>query len=373
MPIQNEARASYVGVGRKQIIEQTFWQIPWWRLTDPLAQTFMLTEERFITSIDLYFATKDPTADITIQIRQVSNGYPSMNVLTSKVLNASQVRVSNDGSLSTRVTFPDPVLLQANTEYAVVLLTSSSQYRAYVARMSNKDILTQRVVARQPYDVGLLFSSSNGSAWTAHQDMDLKFKLYGAKFKSQSVLMTQKTTLKDATHLVLAVNQLVPQRSEIQWQYSTDKNTWFALADQDVTQLGSPATEVYVRALLNSKGSSPVIQTSMNAIAMSYKPAGVYMSRAITSAAPFTKVTVYVDLFTPSGTNQSLVYSVDNGQTWISMGSATEQTPIDAQFTQLKFEKNLSTAATSLRIRIRQNTTVPTITPKARNLMVHIS
>lgn len=39
--IQNESRTSYVGVGRKQIIEQTFWQVPWWNQIDPLAQTFL--------------------------------------------------------------------------------------------------------------------------------------------------------------------------------------------------------------------------------------------------------------------------------------------------------------------------------------------
>ncbi|MGC5326423.1 hypothetical protein [Brevibacillus sp. SYSU BS000544] len=371
MAIQNEARASYVGIGRRQVIEQTIWQIPWWRRTDPLAQTFLLTEEKYVTSIDLFFATKDPIADVTVQLRQVANGYPSMNVLTSKVLNSSQVKISNDGSQATRVTFPDPILLQPNVEYAIVILTSSSQYRLYVARMGNKDLQSQNVVARQPYAVGLLFSSSNGSAWTAHQDMDLKFKLYGAKFSGESILKFAPMSVTQATQMVLAVTQLVPQGGEILWQYSTDNQEWYALADSDVTKLLSPANTIHVRAKLKSKGSSPVVQANVGAIAMAYKENGTYVSREITSVSPFTKITVYVDLASPSGTNQTVEYSLD-GTTWTSMGSSVAQIPVDADFTQLKFEKTVA-SSTKLRVRIKQSTTVPTVTPMARNLMAHLS
>ncbi|MED1745726.1 MULTISPECIES: choice-of-anchor R domain-containing protein [Brevibacillus] len=369
---QNEAKASYVGIGRKQVIEQTFWQIPSWRLTDPLAQTFILTEERYITAVDLFLATKDPAADLTVQLRTVVNGYPSMTVLTSVALNPDQVNISNNGTTATKVTFPDPVLLQANTEYAIVLLTPSSQYRAFVARMGAKDLITQKPVARQPYDVGLLFSSSNGSAWTAHQDMDLKFRLYGAKFTSDGILRFRPMEVSQATQLVLASSQLVPQKAELQWQYSTDEMSWYALDEIDVTKLGQPTDMIHVRALLKSKGSSPVVQQNVGAIALGYKPEGMYVSREITTSAPFTRITVYVELSTPSGTSQTVEYSLDAGKTWTSMGSAVAQTPIDADFTQLKFEKTVA-SSTKLRVRIKQSSTVPVVTPKARNLMVHTS
>ncbi|MFE1631038.1 hypothetical protein ACFLFF_30350 [Brevibacillus reuszeri] len=370
--IQNEAKASYVGVGRKQIVEQTFWQIPSWRLTDPLAQTFILTEERFVTSIDLFIATKDPVSDLTVQLRTVVNGYPSMNVLTSTALNSSQVKISNDSTVATKVTFPDPVLLQANTEYAIVLLTPSSQYRAHVARMGKTDVKTGKVVARQPYDVGILFSSSNGSAWTAHQDMDLKFKLYGAKFTKDSLLRFSPMTTTQATQLVLSASQLVPQRSQLQWQYSTDEKVWYALDETDVTRIGKPVNKIHVRALMKTQGSSPVVQSDVGAVAIAYKNQGTYLSREITATGAFTRITVYVEMSTPSGTSQTVEYSLDGGTTWTSMGSATAQTQIDENFIQLKFEKTVS-SSTKVKIRIKQSSTIPTITPKARALMVHTS
>lgn len=59
MTIQNEAVASFTGIGRRQVIEETtWWRIPWPTNVDPLAQTFTLTEDRFITAVGLYFGRK---------------------------------------------------------------------------------------------------------------------------------------------------------------------------------------------------------------------------------------------------------------------------------------------------------------------------
>lgn len=371
--IQNEARTSYVGVGRRQIVEQTFWQVPWWNRVDPLAQTFLLTEERFITAVDLFFFNKD-TKPVTIQIRDVVNGYPGTTVLTSRVLNPADVNVSEKGTIPTKVTFPEPVLLQANVEYAIVVLTGSSQYRLFVARMTGKDTISGNIVARQPYAVGVLFSSSNATAWTAHQDMDMKFTLYGARFSPEGSLYFNSLTVDQATHLLLSTSQLVPQGSTLQWQWSPNETDWFALADSDVTALSKEYSTIHVRALLKGQGhSSPVIQPNSTAVAaMSYKNTGTYISRQITSPTSFTKVTVYVDFYTPTGTNQVVEYTTNDGGTWKGFGTPASTQVIDDLFTQHKFEATTSTS-TALRIRITQSTTVATTTPQARRLMVTLS
>ncbi|MFP3390591.1 hypothetical protein [Brevibacillus sp. SIMBA_040] len=372
MAKQNEAKASYVGVGRKQVIESTFWEIPSWRLYDPLAQTFMLTEERYITGLDLFFGQKDPNADVTVQIRGVANGYPSMTILSSTVLKSSAISVSANGTVATRVKFPDPILLQANVEYAIVLLTPSSNYRAHVAKMGEKDLYTQKVVAKQPYDIGLLFSSSNASAWTAHQDMDLKFRLIGAKFvQSTYYLKFKKMSVDRAAQMVIAVSQIVPKNAEIQWQYSPNNASWYALDDVSVTAFNQTANDIYVRAMFKSKGSSAVVQAAVGAFPLAYKDRGTYVSREITSATNFTTITAYVELNTPSGTNQIVEYSL-NGTDWIGFGSAVSSVQIDQDFMQLKFSANVS-ASGKARVRIRQLSSSRLITPRARNLMVHLT
>ncbi|MDH6351940.1 hypothetical protein [Brevibacillus sp. 1238] len=372
MAKQNEAKASYVAVGRKQVIESTLWEIPSWRLYDPLAQTFLLTEERYVTALDLYFGQKDPNADVTVQLRTVANGYPSMTILTSTVVNAKDVKVSADGSVATRVRFPDPILLRANVEYAIVLLTPSSNYRAHVAKMGEKDLVSQKIVAKQPYDVGLLFSSSNASAWTAHQDMDLKFRLIGAKFLTANYyLKFKKMSVDRAAQMVLAASQIVPRGAEIQWQYSPNNVNWYALDDASVTAFGQTANEIYIRAVFKSKGSSAVVQAAVGAFPLAYKDSGTYISREITSATNFTTITAYVELDTPSGTNQIVEYTL-NGTDWVGFGSAVSSVQIDQNFVQLKFAANVP-ASTKARVRIRQLSSSRVITPKARNLMVHLT
>ena len=46
---------------------------------DPLAQSFTVTEPEgiFLTSVDLFFATKDPGAKIFVEIRTVELGTPT--------------------------------------------------------------------------------------------------------------------------------------------------------------------------------------------------------------------------------------------------------------------------------------------------------
>ncbi len=373
--VQNEARTSYVGMGRRQIVEQTFWQVPWWNQIDPLAQTFLLTEERYLTGVDLFFETKGGPA-VTVQIRDVVNGYPGTTVLASKVLESANVQVSANGQAATRFTFADPVLLQANVEYALVVLTGSSQYRLFVARMSAKDLISGNNVSRQPYSVGVLFSSSNATAWTAHQEMDLKFRIYGAKFKPEGKLYFNQLELaKPATQLLLSTSQLVPNGSNLQWQWSADGEAWLPLADMDVTMLGNETEHIQIRAVLAGQGkNSPVLQPhATGAVAMAYKQEGTYYSKLINANGPFSKITVYVDFDSPIGTTQTAEYSVDDGKTWAGFGKEVSSRSVD-NFIQYKYEASPSVSgASSVRIRIRQTTASKKDTPRARRLMVTLS
>ena len=53
---------------------------------DPLAQTFLIDDEGgvFLTSIDLFFKTKDSNIPVTVQIRDVVNGYQAKRFYLSQ-------------------------------------------------------------------------------------------------------------------------------------------------------------------------------------------------------------------------------------------------------------------------------------------------
>ena len=152
---------------------------------DPLAQTFLVDnpDGAFITSADIFFKSKDNNIPVTLQIRGVVNGYPSPEILAfgEVVKEAVNVNTSTDATTATTFTFPAPVYLRPNQEYALCLLANSNQYEVYTAEIGQNSLGTTRRISTQPY-AGVFFKSQNGSTWSADQTKDLKFKIKRASF-----------------------------------------------------------------------------------------------------------------------------------------------------------------------------------------------
>ena len=164
---------------------------------DPLSQTFRVDENgAFLTSVDLFFATKDPNENLTVEIRTTEFGIPTSQLVQDfarVVVSPDQINVSDNGETATRITFPSPVYLEPDKEYALVLgVTQTINYEVWISRMGDKTVNTQSlpdaesVIVTRQYLGGSLFKSQNGSVWTASQYEDLKFRLYKAGFTSTS-------------------------------------------------------------------------------------------------------------------------------------------------------------------------------------------
>ena len=171
---------------------------------DPLAQTFLVQQKggAFLSKVDIFFATKDQNLPVTLEIREVVNGYPGQRVLPfSKVtLNPADVKLSSttvqltDGSganypaqdTPTTFTFPSPVYVQENQEYALVLASDSNNYKVWISQMGDQIPGSSRTISEQPY-LGSLFKSQNATTWTAAQDQDLMFTIYRCQFDTNIV------------------------------------------------------------------------------------------------------------------------------------------------------------------------------------------
>ena len=178
------------------------------RFVDPLAQSFVVggnveapsptstTDDvngAFLTAVDLFFAAKDDAnAPVKVEIRTVELGTPTRIVIGNPVtLRPSEVSISDDASIATKVTFDEPIYLPPGREYAVVIISENSdKYEMWTAVMGGKTVNTKQlpdadsVLYSKQFSMGSLFKSQNGSIWTASQDQDLKFKLYKANFTS---------------------------------------------------------------------------------------------------------------------------------------------------------------------------------------------
>lgn len=163
------------------------------------AQTFFVDatdtpDGIFLAAVDICFRTKDDLAPISVALTSTTNGYPDI----SKFYNASKIVVPakdvntstgvgtdlpnfTDSTKYTRFTFEDPIYL-APGEHALLLQSNSVNYEAFIAKMDQLILGTERRVSKQPYS-GSLFKSQNSSTWTAIQEEDLMFRLHRAKFR----------------------------------------------------------------------------------------------------------------------------------------------------------------------------------------------
>lgn len=194
--VRSEAMNDYRTVVQtsERVVSDTGWY-------DPLAQTFLVDSSggAFVTSVDVFFASKDKEIPVRMQIREVVNGYPGKNILpfSEVILNPNQVNISTTtvttglgevlpAPIATNFKFKSPVYLNDKTEYCVVLMSDSNNYKAWISQLGDKSVMstvTDRIISEQPY-MGVLFKSQNGSTWTGDQSQDLMFKINKARFET---------------------------------------------------------------------------------------------------------------------------------------------------------------------------------------------
>jgi len=144
---------------------------------DPLAQNFFVDDKRypngvFLSSIGLFFATKDTSVPVSIQIIGVTNGYPdSSKPITGSVV----VKQPNDVNIpdvsqqttsigpQTTFYFDYPVYLPAG-QYSFIVVSNSSNYTVYGSSMGKVQYGTTNTVSTPSY-AGVLFKSQNASTW----------------------------------------------------------------------------------------------------------------------------------------------------------------------------------------------------------------
>ena len=141
--------------------------------SDPLALAFSFTQNRLILAMGLQFTQRDPSIPVTVQIRGVTTGLPNDTVLAEKVIAPSEI----DLGAETKVVFDNPFYAKADTSYAVVLLTNSTNYKVRTATLGKTG--RHGIITRQTYVEGVLLESSNAETWTPLNGSDLTMRLYG--------------------------------------------------------------------------------------------------------------------------------------------------------------------------------------------------
>ena len=178
---------------------------------DPLAQTFFVkkgmgqgSNSVYLSDVDIYFKRKpSQTAagsnanaalnGVSVQIREVVNGYPTNQILPFANVHKlpASVFTSEDASVATKFTFDAPVRLDIEKEYAIVIQPDASDpnYLVYTSKVGGTDLTpgdTQGSAIVQDWGDGVLFTSTNNSAWKSYQDEDIKFTVNRHNFNSSA-------------------------------------------------------------------------------------------------------------------------------------------------------------------------------------------
>ena len=245
---------------------------------DPLAQTFIIGSDsdtigRYVTSIDLYFQSKDNSIPVEVQLRSVSLGTPTSEIypFSRVVVYPNQISLSEDASVPTRINFSAPVYLSGNKEHAVVILSDSNEYNVWISRLGEADITTSsgpesatKLVTSQNL-LGSLFKSQNSSTWTPSQYEDLKFNLFTARFDSEGSITFFNPELNENNKQIatLRKDSLEINSRRIRVGLGTTLTDSGLVVGNQISQFGSNATGTYVGAAGSATGNLQIINAGI--------------------------------------------------------------------------------------------------------------
>lgn len=360
--------AVFVGAGtitdetRRQLTTQT--TRLWWVNVDPLAQTFSVPDTCQIGAVDLWFSAVG-TSPVVVQLCETSLGLPTRSVVGEARLTPGAINTSTH----TRVTFPAPVHLLANTEYALVVMCDDAVTELRMAELGKWDATNNRWVTAQPYQVGVLLSSSNASTWTPHQDRDLAFRIHRAVFTetNKSVVLGTVAVTAATDLMLLGLTEAPSSQAIISYDLALPGGAVVNVSSGQPVRLAAAVTgNITVTAkLLGSASASPVLLPGTQLVVGKVSTSAIYVSRAIPGGSG-VRVKAVFDAVIPGGAGVAVHYKGgDVGDTWVSVPYVSS-TNVDDGFMEMIHEV---TGVTENFIQIRLTLTGTTAArPRVKNL-----
>lgn len=351
----------------------SFWERPGWTSSDPVAQTFVFGDDHLLSSVGIFLNEAEVNQDITLQIRETENGYPSDVVLAEKVLTAEEIKNSNDSSAETKIQLFNPVLCKAGEQYAMTILTDSPIPKIFIQELGKRDLISNEQIVQNPYIPGLMFSSSNGLAWTAHQTQNIKFNLYCNKFTETTTVYFNPIQGIDYDGIKLIADTSVPIDCKLEWEYSSDNETsWLPISINRFIGLSRNIKNITIRVTFKSmENIAPQIALdSLLLVGYKHHENSSHISRNVTTDNKFTNIKFVADVYTPSGTGVLFYYATDiEGIDWKPLeqegegkvkqvGGYTEFTYVS---TELEGKKNF-------RFKVDLTTNNSTVKPEVKSL-----
>ncbi|AZO67695.1 DUF4815 domain-containing protein [Mesorhizobium sp. M6A.T.Cr.TU.016.01.1.1] len=249
---------------------------------DPVAQSFQFTEGRHVSSIEVKFCVLgDVSQPVLCELVTMDNGYPTVDVIAQTETDMNTALVGAWHKFS----FNPPVFIPAGVETAFVLKTNDPDHSVSFAARGGFDAARQEWIGAQPYTVGVRFSSSNASTWTAHQDEDLTCRINGAKFAPVTKTVALGTfPAVDMSDFIAEAQVFLPTGdTRMLFEVEPEGEQPVRIEPGQVWERqGFFSGLVALRAILTgTEKVSPVMGRDVLAIAGKMQATGVYVSRAM--------------------------------------------------------------------------------------------
>lgn len=207
----------------------------------------------------------------------------------------------------TRCTFNEPLHLEANRTYAIVVLTDDARHAVGIATLGQKVLPgngNPGHVTSQPYANGVLLSSSNAETWTPHQNSDLTFRLLGARFTSGSRDVDLGTvSAEQLTDFLVQATAFRPDaNSTVRFRVTQQSNgETFYVNENEVTKLTTRAVNDSFNVVAELRGTmkmSPYLYPGTLFGGGNLLNSGDYVTRALEASETFN-ITVNLETSLP--------------------------------------------------------------------------
>lgn len=362
------------------------------RVVDPLAQSFKFSNDTILTKVNLYFRYKSGSSDnsrpMTVQVRNMVNGYPGDKCYSEVVVPASKVNISEDASAVTTISFEQPVYCKAFEEYCIVVLSDSNRYALWIAELKEKNITNGADITEQPYIAGNLFSSSNASTWSAHQTSDMKIDLIAANFnRGNGYIVFNKVSTGEATRFLLSAEFEDQANAGIAWYFKPDvvlddgsivTREWMPVDTFSEYKLDYRINAIQFKVDLFTKNnmSAMIAADCTNFVKYLDSTKGTYVSRNIYISDEYYKVKIIMEVHEPKRSYSTILpyFSYDLGGSWVKMlpENFKGSTRISEDWVEMIYEveipKSESVNPKNYRVRVDMQSTSRYFTPKLRRL-----
>jgi len=348
---------------------------------DPLCQSFMYGVSFFLKEVGLFFASKDTTLPITVQIRTMENGYPAPGILGTVDVYPGSINVSATAAIETRVSFPEPIFIEASKWYALVIMADVTTYNMWIATMGGIDVTTGMMITKQPHK-GVLFTSSNNVTWVADPNSDIKFNMYYCLFPSMTGDLILNSQTVNASILSLVSTEVLPgnitdQATALTWYLDDNPPSTYdkVMRSNETTYLKYEISHGRLKATFTTNNNllSPVLNLERLGLLYAKYDTGTksYITRNVDlSSNPFGTLKVIIEMNKPTNTNVRVYYSLDDGYVWIELIVDPIVYPpreVDNFWTEYQFVDE-DPSAEQFRIRIDLISTTTVDTPRVRKL-----